>query len=78
LARNRTDDADGIRSITRLRAELAAKRRLIGTLQQLIVLRDQPFERAVRHQAGEMLRFLAMPYDGHAAYRHEWRPAGSH
>lgn len=78
LARDRTDKVDGMRSIKRLRAELLAKRRLIGTLQQLIVLRDQPFERAIRHQAGEMLRFLALPYDRHAAYRPEWRPAGSH
>lgn len=78
LARDRTDEVDGIRSIERLRADLTAKRRLIGTLQQLIVLRDQPFERAIRHQAAEMLRFLALPYDRHEAYRPEWRPAGSH
>jgi hypothetical protein len=72
-----TDD-DGVRSVTRLQAELAAKRRLIGSLQQLVVLRDQPFERAIRHQASQMLRFLALPYDTHPGYRREWRPAGSH
>lgn len=78
LARARTGDLGGIRSVDRLRTELAAKRRLVGTLQQLIVLRDQPLERAVRQQAGEMLRFLALPYDRHPGYRPEWRPAGSH
>jgi hypothetical protein len=42
------------------------------------VLRDQPAERAVRHEAEHMLRFLALPYESHAGYRLEWRPAGSH
>jgi hypothetical protein len=68
----------GIRALGRMRAELDAKRRLIGSLQQLVVLRDQPAERAVRHQAEHMLRFLALPYEWHAGYRSEWRPAGSH
>lgn len=68
----------GVRAISRLRAELDAKRRLIGSLQQLVVLRDQPAERAVRHQAEHMLRFLALPYEWHAQYRSQWRPAGSH
>jgi hypothetical protein len=68
----------GLRSAARLHAELGAKRRLIGSLQQLVVLRDQPAERAIRHQAGQMLRFLALPYEQHPAYRSEWRPAGSH
>lgn len=80
LPRDRSKDADegGLRSVERLHAELGAKRRLIGALQQLIVLRDQPSERAIRHQAGQMLRFLALPYHWHAAYRSDWRPAGSH
>lgn len=78
LARRGSDDPGGIRSTDRLHAELGAKRRLIGALQQLIVLRDQPSERAIRHQAGQMLRFLALPYDWHTAYRTDWRPAGSH
>lgn len=68
----------GLRAISRLRAEVDTKRRLIGSLQQLVVLRDQPAERAVRHQAENMLRFLALPYEWHAEYRSQWRPAGSH
>lgn len=78
LSREHAPDPGGIRSAQRLHAELGAKRRLIGALQLLIVLRDQPAERAIRHQAGQMLRFLALPYEWHAAYRPEWRPAGSH
>jgi anti-sigma factor ChrR (cupin superfamily) len=74
---NVADDMDGVRAVTRLQAESAAKRRVIGALQQLLVLRDQPFEKAIRDQAAQMLRMLAMPYDGHAAYRSEWRPSGS-
>jgi hypothetical protein len=72
------DRADaGVRSIGRLQAEAATKRRLIGALQQLLILRDQPLEKTVRDQAGQMLRVLALPYDKHTAYRSEWRPAGS-
>jgi hypothetical protein len=79
LSRGGADHAGvGLRAVERLHAELATKRRLIGALQQLVVLRDQPAERAVRHQAGQMLRFLALPYEWHAKYRQEWRPAGSH
>jgi hypothetical protein len=51
---------------------------LIGCLQQLFVLRDQPAEKAVRDQAGQMLRTLAAPYADHPDYRREWRPSGSH
>ena len=68
----------GVRALTRLRAEAETKRRLIGSLQHLVVLRDQPAERAVRHEAEHMLRFLALPYEWHDNYRSEWRPAGSH
>lgn len=57
---------------TRLRAECEAKRQVIGTLQQQLVLRDQPFEKLIRHQAVHMLRALALPYADHAAYRKEW------
>jgi Family of unknown function (DUF6221) len=78
LSRGQSNEGTGLRSLDRLHAELATKRRLIGALQQLVVLRDQPAERAVRHQAGQMLRFLALPYEWHAKYRQEWRPAGSH
>jgi hypothetical protein len=72
------DGADeGVRSLARLQAEASTKRRLIGALQQLLVLRDQPLEKTVRDQAAQMLRVLALPYDKHSAYRSEWRPAGS-
>lgn len=70
--------AEGVGSVARLRAELAAKRRLIGSLQQLLVLRDQPFEKAIRDQVTQMLRVLATAYEAHGAYRREWRPSGAH
>jgi hypothetical protein len=56
----------------RIRADCEAKRQVIGTLQQQLVLRDQPFEKAIRHQAVYMLRALATPYADHVAYRKEW------
>ena len=62
----------GPRSIARLRAEAAAKRRLLGSLQQLLVLRDQPAEKMVRDHAAQMLRSLALPYETHPAFRSEW------
>lgn len=71
-------DADSVRSVARLQADVAAKRRLIGSLQQLLVLRDQPFEKSIRYQAAQMLRVLASSYEWHASYRPEWRPSGSH
>jgi anti-sigma factor ChrR (cupin superfamily) len=74
---NGGETVDGVRAIVRLQAEAASKRRMIGALQQLLVLRDQPLEKTVRDQATQMLRVLAMPYDGHPAYRAEWRPAGA-
>jgi uncharacterized protein DUF6221 len=80
LARQLGTDADphqGVQAIARQQAEAAAKRRMIGALQQLLVLRDQPLEKTVRDAATQMLRVLATPYDHHAAYRPEWRPAGA-
>jgi hypothetical protein len=78
LARTEPEPGTGVRAIPKLRAEIDAKRKLIGSLQQLVVLRDQPAERAVRHQGEQMLRMLAVPYEWHAAYSSQWRPAGSH
>ena len=72
------DSKPAVRSIDRLVADVAAKRRLIGCMQQLLVLRDQPAEKAVRDQASQMLRVLAVPYHDHPGYRQEWRPSGSH
>jgi anti-sigma factor ChrR (cupin superfamily) len=77
LAR-RSADGDGVQAVGRLQVEAAAKRKLIGCMQQLLVLRDQPAEKAVREQAGQMLRTLALPYQDHPDYRREWRPSGSH
>lgn len=64
--------APSLSSPDRIRAEAEAKRQVIGTLQQQLVLRDQPFEKAIRHQATYMLRALATPYSEHPAYRKEW------
>ena len=77
LARQGTDGT-GPCATARLQAELAAKRRVIGTLQQLLVLRDQPAEKPVRDAAALMLRVLAVPYEAHARYRAEWRPSAPH
>lgn len=74
----RGERVDGVRDTDRLQAEVAAKRRVIGTLQQLLVLRDQPAEKTVRDSAALMLRVLAVPYDAHANYRPEWRPSAAH
>jgi len=78
LVRRGVDADEPVRSVSRLQADAVSKRRLIGSLQQLLVLRDQPSEKAVRDQATQMLRVMAVPYDAHLDYRHEWRPSGSH
>ena len=75
VASGNLETTEGVRAIVRLQAEAASKRRMIGALQQLLVLRDQPLEKTVRDQATQMLRVLAVPYDRHSAYRPEWRPA---
>jgi hypothetical protein len=66
------DDASGVRSIERLRAECEAKRAVIGCAQQLLVLRDQPAEKPVRDAAVHLLCALAVPYRSHQAFRGEW------
>jgi hypothetical protein len=76
--RARSAAPDGFRSVGWLQADVAAKRKAIGTLQQLLVLRDQPFEKAVRDSAIQMLRLMALPYEHHSAYRSEWRPSAAH
>jgi hypothetical protein len=55
-------------------AECSAKRDIIGIMQRMMILRDQPMERQVRDGAGEVLRRLAALYEDHAGYRSEWRP----
>lgn len=64
---------EGLRSAERLRAEIIAKRHVIGDLQQLLVLRDLPSEKTVRDAATQALRALAAPYAVHRGYRTEWR-----
>jgi hypothetical protein len=59
--------------VERLRAEALARRRIIGSVQQLLVLRDQPCEKPVRDNAAQVLRWLAAPYADHAGFRSEWR-----
>ncbi|SHF71540.1 hypothetical protein SAMN05443575_0719 [Jatrophihabitans endophyticus] len=63
----------GLRSADRLRAEIIAKRHVIGDLQQLLILRDLPSEKTVRDAATQALRALAAPYAEHRQYRTEWR-----
>lgn len=63
----------GLLTLNRLRAECASKRQLIGTLQHLLVLRDQPSEKPVRDAAAQMLQALALPYADHVGYRQDWQ-----
>jgi hypothetical protein len=70
-----TSTATGVQSVERLRAECVAKRRIIGSVQQLLVLRDQPSERPIREAAVQVLRALAAPYADHSGFRAEWRLA---
>ncbi len=67
-----TDVTTSPHSVDRLRAECTSKRVLIGNLQQLLVLRDQPFEKPVRDAAVQMLHSMAVPYADHSGYRQEW------
>jgi Family of unknown function (DUF6221) len=55
-------------------AECATKREIVGIMQRMIILRDQPMERQVRDGAEEVLRRLAAVYQDHAGYRAQWRP----
>jgi hypothetical protein len=48
---------------------------VLGGIQRLIVLRDQPMEKAVRDQALIMLQALAAPYSESPGFRDEWRSA---
>lgn len=56
----------------RLRRECDARRHLVGTLQQLILLRDQPWEAPVRAVAGTALIDLARCYAEHPGFRTRW------
>lgn len=67
---------DGTAVLDRERAESHARRQVIGIAQQLLVLRDQPNEKAVRDAAVHILRALAAPYADHSGFRSEWMPTG--
>jgi hypothetical protein len=71
--RHRGDDAELDPSIERQRSDIVAKRQVLGHVQQLLVLRDQPNEKTVRDVSTQILRSMAMPYAEHASYREEWR-----
>ena len=77
-ARAHVDGGNEAEALDRLRAETVAKRRIVGTVQQLIVLRDQPCEKPVRDGAVQILRALAAPYAGHSAFRSEWHISHRH
>jgi hypothetical protein len=72
-ARNGSSASDPILTVDRLRAEALARRRIVGSMQQLLVLRDQPCEKPVREAAAQALRSLAAPYATHAGFRTEWK-----
>ncbi len=55
-------------TLERLRAESESRRQLLGVIQQLLILRDQPQEKTVRDAAVQMLHALALPYAGHPAF----------
>ena len=73
LARAGTSAQGELFSLERLRAEALARRRIVGSIQQLLVLRDQPSEKPVRDGAAQVLRWLAAPYSSHHAFRIEWK-----
>lgn len=57
----------------RLRADVLAKRQILGAAQRLLILHDMPQQHDVRSQAIEILRSLATSYADHRAFREEWR-----
>jgi hypothetical protein len=71
--RHRGDESAQTELIDRQRSDIIAKRQVLGHVQQLLVLRDQPNEKTVRDTATQILRSMAMPYAEHASYRDEWR-----
>jgi Family of unknown function (DUF6221) len=74
LSRLPADDlSEGFTSLARLRAEALSRRRIVGSIQQLLVLRDQPCEKPVRDGAVQVLRSLASPYAKHPGFRSEWK-----
>ncbi|WP_375485579.1 DUF6221 family protein [uncultured Jatrophihabitans sp.] len=59
----------------RRQAEARSHRAVVASAQQLLELRGQPNEKAVRDLAQSILRSLATPYAAHPAFREEWHAA---
>jgi hypothetical protein len=72
-ARDAVAPIPGPLSLERLRSEALARRRVVGSMQQLLVLRDQPSEKPVRDAAAQALRAMAAPYATHRGFRAEWK-----
>ena len=73
--RGRDDVASDTDTIEHLRSETLARRQIVGAVQQLLVLRDLPNEKAVRDVAASILRSLATPYAEHVSFREHWHAA---
>ena len=73
--RGRDDAESDTEVIEHLRAETLARRQITGAVQQLLVLRDLPNEKAVRDIAASILRSLATPYAEHPSFREHWHAA---
>lgn len=73
--RGRDDVESDSDDIGHLRSETLARRQIVGAVQQLLVLRDLPNEKAVRDVAASILRSLATPYAQHPSFREHWHAA---
>ena len=73
--RGRDDTQAASEIIEHLRSETLARRQIVGAVQQLLILRDLPNEKAVRDVAASILRSLATPYADHASFRDHWHAA---
>ena len=56
-------------------ADVRARREVVVSVQELLDLRDQPNEKAVRDLAVSILRSLATPFADHPGFREEWHAA---
>lgn len=56
-------------------ADVRARREVVASVQELLELRDQPNEKAVRDLAVSILRSLATPFAAHPDFREEWHAA---
>jgi hypothetical protein len=59
-------------SVQQLRTNVLAQRKILGYVQELLVLSDLPREKVVRDIATQILRSMAQPYSEHAMFRSEW------